>query len=81
MMLRACLGMEILAGQRLVRFVYPMLPESLPSLQIRGLRVGTALLDLGFIRHEKRVEVSVPRRLGDLEIVVINGEFSRPEVI
>ncbi len=81
MMLRACLGMEILAGQRLVRFVYPVLPECLPSFQIRGLRVGSALLDLGFIRHEKRVEVSVPRRLGDVEIVVINGQSSRPEVI
>ncbi len=81
MMLQACLGMEILAGQRLVRFVYPTLPESIPSLQIRGLRVGSALIDLDFIRHERTVEISAPHRLGEVEIVMINGESSHPEVI
>lgn len=71
LVLQACLGMEILASERVVRFIHPMLPESVPYVRVRGLTVGSAVVDLEFTRHHETVGVSIPRRVGDLQILTI----------
>lgn len=69
LVLQACLGMEIFAVDRVVRFVHPMLPELVPYVRIRGLKVGSAQVDLELTKHHETVGVSIPRRLGDVEII------------
>jgi glycogen debranching enzyme len=71
LVLQACLGMEILALDRVVRFVHPMLPESLPSVRIRGLQVGSAMVDLELTREQETVGVSISRRIGEVQIITI----------
>jgi len=72
LVLQACLGMEILAVDHVVRFLYPMLPESVPDVRIRGLNVGSALVDLELTKHHQTIDVSIRRRLGDVQIITIN---------
>jgi glycogen debranching enzyme len=71
LVLQACLGMEVLAVDRVVRFVHPMLPESVPYVRIRGLQVGSAVVDLELTKHYETIGVSIPRRHGDLRIETI----------
>jgi hypothetical protein len=63
--------MEVHALDRVVRFVHPMLPESVPYVRIRGLKVGSALVDLELTRHHDTVSVVIPRRSDDVQIVSI----------
>jgi glycogen debranching enzyme len=72
LVLQACLGMEILADDHLVRFVHPLLPDSVPEVRIRGLKVGSALIDLELKKNQESVDVSVSRRVSDVEIVTIH---------
>ena len=70
-MLQACLGLEIDASQRLARLRYPRLPEALHSLEIRGLPIGDASVDLLLRRHGDDVAVNIVRRRGEVEIVTL----------
>jgi glycogen debranching enzyme len=72
LLLQACLGLEILAVDYVVRFLYPMLPEAVPDLRIRGLPVGSALVDLELTKHHETIAVSSRRRLGDVQVITIN---------
>jgi glycogen debranching enzyme len=72
LVLQACLGMEILAVDRVLRFVHPMLPKSIPNVRIRGLQVGSAVLDLELTRDHETVRVSESRRIGEVEIITVN---------
>jgi glycogen debranching enzyme len=71
LVLQACLGMEVLSVDRVVRFVHPMLPESLPCVRIRGLPVGSAMVDLELNRDHETVGVSISRRIGEVQIIRI----------
>jgi glycogen debranching enzyme len=71
LVLQACLGMEILAVDRLVRFIHPMLPESVPNVRIRGLAVGSAIVDLELTRANETVGVSISRQIGELQIITV----------
>jgi glycogen debranching enzyme len=71
LILQACLGMEVLGAENQVRFVHPFLPEQIPEIQIRGLKVGSGLLDVEVSKHSESVDVSTVRRLGDVEVEVI----------
>jgi glycogen debranching enzyme len=71
MFLSACLGIEIDALKRQVRLVHPSLPPFLNELRIEGLRAGDALIDLNLHRYPDDVAVNVPRRDGDIEVVVV----------
>jgi hypothetical protein len=64
--------MEILAVDRVLRFVHPMLPESIANLRIRGLQVGAAVIDLELTRDHKTVRVSESRRIGEVQIITVN---------
>jgi glycogen debranching enzyme len=72
LVLQACLGMEILAVDRVLRFVHPMLPKSILNVRIRGLQVGCAVLDLELTRDHETVRVSESRRIGEVEIITVN---------
>jgi glycogen debranching enzyme len=71
MLLEACLGLSVDARRAEVRLVRPALPEILPSVTLRNLRVGPASLDLHFHRRARDVEVDVLSRRGDVEIVIV----------
>ncbi|MBV8140545.1 MAG: amylo-alpha-1,6-glucosidase, partial [Verrucomicrobia bacterium] len=71
MILQACLGMQVRAMDRVIRFVHPMLPESVPYLRIRGLEVGFAQVDLELTKHHDTASIVIARRSGDVQIVTI----------
>ena len=47
-----------------------MLPEFLDWVHVRGLRIGTAEIDVMLERHPHDVGVNVLRRSGDLRVIV-----------
>jgi hypothetical protein len=46
------------------------LPEGLPQLSIKGLRVGEASVDLFFERQARTVKVQVTDQQGELDVLV-----------
>ena len=71
MFLQAVLGLRVNARQRQVALLHPLLPESLPQIAIRNLRVDGGRVDLVLERYHDTVGLRVPRRDGDVEIEVI----------
>jgi glycogen debranching enzyme len=72
MLLQACIGLTIDALKKEVRLFHPLLPESLPQVTIRNLRVGDASVDIGLERYRDSVGLNVVRRDSDVDIVVVN---------
>jgi glycogen debranching enzyme len=68
---QSCLGMQIDAPNAVIRFVHPMLPESVPYVRITGIRVGSAEVGLEITRNEKTVSTSILDRHGDIDVVTI----------
>jgi len=59
-------------GEKPQLLIYrPLLPDYLDWLQIKNMRVGDAVLDLGFSRHDQDVAVKVLRKEGDVDVAVI----------
>jgi glycogen debranching enzyme len=71
MLLQACLGLEIDAVAGRVLFARAVLPESIDSLRIGGLRVGDTTIDLLLERHPHDVGVTVLRLDGHVEIMTV----------
>jgi glycogen debranching enzyme len=71
LVLAACLGMEIEASDRVIRFVHPVLPASVPFVRIRGLKVNDSEVDLEISRYHQTVSISIPRRVGNVRVVSI----------
>lgn len=71
MLLQSSLGMVIRAPQRQLLFERSVLPEFLPWVRIKDLRVGDASVDIMLERHELDVGIRVLRRSGDLQIIAI----------
>lgn len=71
MALHACLGMQVDAPAGYLKFEYPALPPFIRELRVQNLRVGTTYVDLSLHRHTENVAISVDRRTGPLEIVVL----------
>jgi glycogen debranching enzyme len=69
LLLQSCLGLSIQAKESRIYLNYPALPEALPSLRIRNLKVGNASVDLDFQRHAETVAIEILRRSDDIEIV------------
>jgi glycogen debranching enzyme len=69
LLLQSCLGIEISAVDRLVRFTHPRLPESISEVRIQGLKINGALVDLELTRQQETVEVSISRKSGDLRVI------------
>jgi glycogen debranching enzyme len=68
---QSCLGMQIDAPNAVIRFVHPMLPESVPYVRITGIRVGSAEVGLEITRNEKTVSTSILDRHGGVDVVTI----------
>jgi glycogen debranching enzyme len=71
LVLQSCLGLSISAKESRVYLHHAVLPEALPEVRIRNLRVGSASVDLAFHRHGDTAGVEILRRTGDLEIVAV----------
>ncbi|HUP82907.1 MAG TPA: glycogen debranching N-terminal domain-containing protein [Candidatus Limnocylindria bacterium] len=69
-LMAATLGMRPDARGKRLELVRPGLPTWLPSLQVRGLRVGDARVDLEFATQADSISVEVLRRSADLDVVV-----------
>ena len=52
-----------------MRLNHTTLPEALPDVRIRNLKIGDASIDLILRRHGHTVAVEVMRKTGDIEIV------------
>jgi glycogen debranching enzyme len=70
MLLQACIGLRVNARKGQICLSHPVLPESLPEVTIRNLRVGNASVDIVLERYRDTVGVNVARREGNLEIIV-----------
>jgi glycogen debranching enzyme len=71
LLLQACLGLEVDAPQRQIRLLHPELPGWMKRVTLRNLRVGGAEVDLRLRRHDPDVSVSLERRQGDVEVIVV----------
>jgi glycogen debranching enzyme len=71
LLLQATLGLSVQGARSQVLFSYPTLPEFLPTVEIRNLRVGSGTVDLIVERHDGDVAIRVLRREGDVGIVVV----------
>lgn len=69
MLIQSCLGLTVQGAHNRVVFARPALPEGIPHLSIRGLRVGDASVDLLFEREYETVRVQVLEKQGDVEVV------------
>jgi glycogen debranching enzyme len=66
----ATLGMRPDAREHRLELLRPALPEWLPDLRLRNLRVGDGFVDLAFTAEAESISVEVLRRTGDLDVVV-----------
>ena len=72
LLLQAAIGLRVDAAKRQVILLHPMLPESVPEVSIRNLAVDAhTKLDLVLQRQRDSVGLDVPRREGDVEVLVI----------
>ncbi len=71
LLLQACLGLEINGPEAQIYFTRPHLPASLGELRIHNLEAAGATVDLLLVRHEHDVGVTVLRREGSVQILVV----------
>ncbi len=71
LLLQACLGISFQGAEREIRFSNPHLPEFLPALHIKNLRIGKLSADLELTRTESDVLINVIRKDASLNIVAI----------
>ncbi len=70
-LLQACLGLRVEGATGRVYLDYPILPEFLEEVRVRGIRVGTGSVDLLFSRLGDDVGVNVLSRSGRIEVVTV----------
>jgi glycogen debranching enzyme len=71
LLIQACLGLGINGPEAQIYFTRPRLPASVGELRIHNLEVAGATVDLLLVRHEHDVGVTVLRRDGDVQIMVV----------
>ncbi|HTE51917.1 MAG TPA: amylo-alpha-1,6-glucosidase [Kofleriaceae bacterium] len=71
LLLQSCLGLTVDGAACAVRFTYPVLPDFLERVCIRGLRVADARVDLELHRHPGGVGLHVTRREGRVEVFAV----------
>jgi glycogen debranching enzyme len=70
LMLRSYGGISADAPNGVLYIVRPQLPSWLEEIEILGMRVGKARVDLTFTRQDGMTAVQVVRKEGDLEILI-----------
>jgi glycogen debranching enzyme len=71
-LLQACLGIRIEAASKQIYFDNPHLPKMIRQLEIKNLKVDSGSVDVSIVRQDSTVAVNIPRREGEIEIVVIH---------
>ena len=71
LLLQSCLGLSMRTRESRIYLRHTALPEALPRVELRNLRVGDASVDLAFERHEHSVGIDILRRTGDVEITAL----------
>jgi glycogen debranching enzyme len=71
LLLQSCLGLRIDAARRRLSFVRPVLPPFLQRVDIRNITIGDARVDVTLDRQPEDVGLTVTRRDGNLEIIVV----------
>jgi glycogen debranching enzyme len=71
MLLQSCLGLSVDATQRHVVFRRPTLPAWLNNVTIKNLAVGDVRVDLLVFRGQQDVGVSLTRRDGPADVIVV----------
>ncbi|HBA87241.1 MAG TPA: amylo-alpha-1,6-glucosidase [Geobacter sp.] len=72
LLLQGCMGLSIDAEKKQIRLAYPALPPFLDQVTINNLKVGSdSAADIVLKRHGQDVAVSVVRKEGLVEIVII----------
>ena len=72
LLLQGCMGLSIDAEKGQVRFAYPALPPFLDQVCLNGLQVGAGRsVDIVLKRYDKDVAVSVVRKEGTVEVVIV----------
>jgi glycogen debranching enzyme len=69
--LEACLGMSFDAERNEIRFVHPVLPDFVDELEIRGIALNQAKLDIVLRRQLHSAGVEIRHRHGDVDIVIV----------
>ena len=70
-LLQASLGVSVDQVAHKIRFDAPVLPSMLDDLTLRNLRLGDAEIDVRLQRSGNAIAVTVPRRVGDVQVDVI----------
>jgi glycogen debranching enzyme len=70
MMIRSYGGMVADAPSKTLYISQPSLPSWLESAEIQGMRVGKARVDLALSQRDGVTAIQVPRKEGDLEILI-----------
>jgi len=72
LLLQASIGLSIDAIEKRIVLSRPVLLPFLERVHIRGMSVGDASADLMLFRSDHSVAVTVERRTGNLEVLVVN---------
>ena len=70
-LLESCLGLSINALERSIILRYPVLPDFLDTVYVKNLTVGRAVVDFRLFRSGHAVALTVDRRVGDLDVLVL----------
>jgi glycogen debranching enzyme len=69
-LLKTCLNLQPDACNGILRVVEPNLPDWLGRVTLRGLRVGSAVLDLGFSKHDGISSCQVLHKSGKIRVTI-----------
>jgi hypothetical protein len=69
-MIRSYGGITARAPDGVLDIIRPRLPRWLHQMEVVGMRVGRARVDLRFTNHDGVTAVEVPRKEGDLEVLI-----------
>ena len=69
LLLQSCLGLSLNADKKQIRLDGPHLPEAIPELWIRDVRVGDACVDLFLERRTNMVRLQILDKRGEVEVI------------
>jgi glycogen debranching enzyme len=69
LLLQSCLGLSLNAEKKQIRLDGPYLPEAVPELWIRDLRIGDARVDLFLERRADLVRLQILDKRGEVDII------------
>ncbi|HYL73969.1 MAG TPA: amylo-alpha-1,6-glucosidase [Bryobacteraceae bacterium] len=72
LLLQSSIGLDIDALNRKIVLTCPVLPRFLEQVKVRNLAVGSASVDLVLFRSGDAMAVTVERRIGSVDVVVLH---------